>query len=113
MRARFSELALLGVLVLLLALVRIYYGGDRGLMVVWKGEPTFKDTLVDLPQMMSMPADAIKREHPSVHWQLVAMDILDENVELQSVIDRRRRLDSGPTEDNEGKPQAAPESQSK
>ena len=92
MRSRISELALIAVLILLVALIRIYYGGDRGLMVVWKGEPTFTDTFVDLSEIMKLSPDAIKQGHPAVHLQLVAMDILDDNVELQSVLNRRRRL---------------------
>src|SRR5215813_14000130 len=84
-RKRYSEFALLAALVVLLSLVRIYYGGGHGLMVVWKGQPSFSDTLVNLSDMTQMPRDQLRREHPAVHWQLVAMELLDDNTELDSI----------------------------
>ena len=87
-KKRYSDVALLLGLVLLLSLVRIYYGGGHGLMVVWKGQPGFADTLVNLSEVTQMPVEQLRREHPSVHWQLVAMELLDDNTELDSVRSR-------------------------
>ena len=87
----YSELALLLGLVMLLSLVRIYYGGGHGLMVVWKGQPGFADTLVNLSDVTQMPVEQLRREHPSVHWQLVAMDLIDDNAELDALQERVRK----------------------
>jgi len=84
-----SEVVLLAALVVLLSLVRVYYGGGHGLMVVWKGSPSFSDTLVNLSDVIRMPIDQLRREHPAVHWQLVAMDLLPDNTELDSVRSRK------------------------
>ena len=87
---RFSELVLAAMVILLVSLVRIYYGGSQGIMVVWKGEPSFKDTVVNLSELMRLPAEELRTNHPSVHWQLVAMDLLEETAELDNV--RQRHL---------------------
>jgi hypothetical protein len=70
---RTSELILLLVLLLLVGFARVYYGGEDGLMFVWKGEFGFKDTLVNLPEILALPPDELAREHPSMLSQLEGM----------------------------------------
>lgn len=84
-KQRYSEIALLVVLVFLISLVRIYYGDSHGIMVVWKSQPSFVDTLVNLSEVTSMPAEELKEKHPAIYWQLISMDVIDDNVELDSL----------------------------
>jgi len=88
---RACELGLLLGLVFLLSLVRIYYGGSQGLMVVWKGEPTFQDTLVDVSKMIEMPPNELSEKHRSVLYQLEAMDIIDPQIEVENIRKRAAR----------------------
>ncbi len=90
-KSSYSEIALLLGLVMLLSLVRIYYGGGHRLMVVWKGQPGFTDTLVNLSDVTQMDREKLRREHPAVHWQLVAMELIDDNTELDALRDRVRK----------------------
>lgn len=87
---KFSELVLVAMLILLVSLVRVYCGGSQGLMVVWKGEPSFEDTVVNLSDLMKLPSEELRKSHPSVHWQLVAMDLLEDTAELENI--RQKRL---------------------
>jgi hypothetical protein len=95
---RFSEIALLAGLVLLFSVIRIYYGGSQGLMIVWKGEISFQDTLVNLDQLERMPKPQLQREHPSVYWQMLAMDLVEDDHDLQIIRKRRevRHIKAGP-----------------
>lgn len=74
MNPRISEIALVAVLVVMLGLVRVYYGGSCGLVFVWKGEFSYNDTLVNLDDIMKLPKEVVKEEHPSVFYQLAALD---------------------------------------
>ena len=84
-----TEIALLAILVLLVSLIRVYYGGDRGIMIVWKGELSFHDTLVNLAEITRTPKEELLKHHRSVLYQLEAMDLIEQDVELESV---RHRL---------------------
>ncbi|GEM_PF-3315108 len=87
-----TELALLPVLVFLIALTRLYYGGGYSPMLVWKGELTFRDTFVDLGQLLKLSREELIRRHRPVMHQLEAMEILEPaDVELESIRDRRWR----------------------
>lgn len=77
MKSHISELVLVVVLVLLVLAVRVYYGGHDGLMIVWKGELGFKDTLVNLPEVMALPKAQLTRDHKSVLWQLEEMGLME------------------------------------
>jgi hypothetical protein len=76
--------------VLLFSVIRIYYGGNQGLMIVWKGEITFNDTLVNLTELEKMPKKDLQREHPAVYWQMLAMDLVEDDHDLEIV--RKRRV---------------------
>jgi hypothetical protein len=82
----FSELALLAILIVLVALTRVYYGGGRAPMVVWKDELSFHDTLVNIGEFASLPHDVLLKDHRSVLYQLESMEILEPtDVELESI----------------------------
>lgn len=100
-----SELVLLLMMVLLLAASRIYYGGQPGCMIVWKGELTFADTLVDLEEMVKLPPQELLAKHRTVFFQLEDMGMLDDAEDQQIEKMRRkfkkRSFESG---DNSKKP---------
>lgn len=104
-----SEIILVAILFLLLGFTRIYFGGGRSIMVVWKTGFTYRDTLVDLNKMLALPPKALKREHPAVYYQLIGMDILDQDVELQSLrdIQWRQRMPN-PTDETRSEPSPVP-----
>jgi hypothetical protein len=85
-------------LVLLFSVIRIYYGGSQGLMIVWKGEVSFQDTVVNLDQLQRMPKSQLQREHPSVYWQMLSMDLVEDDHDLQIIRKRRevRHVKAGP-----------------
>lgn len=75
--SRVSEVLLLLLLVLLVASMRIYIGGTEGIIWVWKGMPSFTDTVVDLKTFQSMPRDELRKYHHDVLWQLEDMGFVD------------------------------------
>jgi len=48
-------------------------------MVVWKGELTFHDTLVDLDDMAKLPREELLKDHRSVLCQLEDMNLVETN----------------------------------
>lgn len=78
MNPRISEIALVVVLVVMLGLVRVYYGGGCGLVFVWKGEFSYSDTLVNLDDILKLPKEVVKEEHPSVYFQMAALDLFED-----------------------------------
>ncbi len=78
MNPRISEIGLVVVLVAMLGLVRVYYGGGCGLVFVWKGEFSYNDTLVNLDDIMKLPKEVVKEEHPSVYFQMAALDLFED-----------------------------------
>src|SRR5688572_14446721 len=91
MRSRISEVVLLLTLLVLIGLIRVYYGGSEGLMVVWKGDFSFKDTFVNLSEILDQPKESLVSDHPSVYWQLLGMEVLDDTQD-QSRVHTIRRL---------------------
>lgn len=91
MRSRISEVVLLLCLLILIGLIRVYYGGSQGLMVVWKGELSYKDTFVNLKEILNQPKESLIADHPSVYFQLLGMDVLDDQQD-QSRVQTIRRL---------------------
>lgn len=106
-----SELVLLTILVLLVALSRVYWGEGYFPMVVWKGELTFHDTFVNLGQITKLPHDELLKTHKSVLYQLEDMQVITgSDPELES-IRSRRWLHHRRRENNSQKtPEAAPKS---
>lgn len=86
----FSELALLSILIVLVALTRVYYGGGRAPMIVWKDEFTFHDTLVNVAELSALPHDVMLKDHRSVLYQLEAMEIIEPtDIEVESIRHRQ------------------------
>lgn len=66
-----------GVVVLLAAgLCRVYYGGGIGLRVVYKHSFSFKDTIVNLDDLIGQPRLVIAAQHPAVKRQLEEMELI-------------------------------------
>lgn len=80
-RSRVSEIVLFCMLVLLLASMRIYWDTPEGLIWVWKGEPSFTDTVVDLKSLLALPRTELKNHHHDVMWQLEDMGFIEESQE--------------------------------
>lgn len=76
--ARTSEILLVTILLVIIGFTRVYYGGPDGLMVVWKGEFGFKDTIVDLANFYAIPHNVALAEHPNVLYQLEEMGLVDQ-----------------------------------
>lgn len=73
--SRISEILLVAVLLVIVGLVRVYFGGPEGFMVVWKGEFGYKDTIVDLNDFYKIPKDVAVSEHAHVVGQLEEMGL--------------------------------------
>jgi hypothetical protein len=75
--SQLSTVVLLLILAVLIGLVRIYYGGSTGIMVVWKSEFGLHDTLVNVAQMEQLPHADLERDHKEVLLQMEEMDLLE------------------------------------
>jgi hypothetical protein len=80
MSSRISELILIILLLVLAGFTRVYYGGAAGPMFVWKSEFGFKDTLVDVPDVLKLPKTTLLQEHAQVADQLDEMGLVNEPV---------------------------------
>lgn len=95
---RISELVLVLILFLLLGFVRIYYGAGHPFMVVWKGEFTLQDTLVNLSKYLDMTREELIAQHPYVLGQLEEMYLImpQDGLSKEEIqIIRRRRWREG------------------
>lgn len=79
-------------LVGLVALVRVYWGGDQGVMCVWKTQPSFVDTVVYIPEVTALPKEDLVKDHPGVWEQLVVMDLVNEEHEAKLAQIRNKRM---------------------
>jgi hypothetical protein len=73
--SRTSEILLVAVLFVIVGLVRVYFAGSDGFMVVWKGEFGYKDTFVNLADFYKMPKQVAALEHAHVLGQLEEMGL--------------------------------------
>ena len=76
----------------LVALVRIYWGGEQGVMCVWKTQPSFVDTVVYIPEVTAMPKEDLVKDHPGVWEQLVVLDLVNEEQEAKLSQIRQKRM---------------------
>jgi hypothetical protein len=76
MSSRISEITLIVLLLVLAGFTRVYYGGVSGPMFVWKSEFGFKDTLVNVADVMKLPPTELLREHSQVVDQLEEMGVV-------------------------------------
>lgn len=79
-------------LVALVALIRIYWGGEQGVMCVWKAQPAFVDTVVYIPEVTALPKEDLVKDHPGVWEQLVVMDLVNEEHEAKLQQIRTKRM---------------------
>jgi hypothetical protein len=85
-----SELFLAGIMIMLLGLTRIYYGGNEGIIVVWKGHLSLTDTLVNLSETLALPREVLITEHPEVLAQLEEMNLINSGNSSDELIYKRR-----------------------
>lgn len=76
----------------LVAMVRIYWGGEQGAMCVWKTQPSFVDTVVYIPEVTALPKEDLVKDHPGVWEQLVVMDLVNEEHEAKLDQIRKKRM---------------------
>jgi|GEM_PF-4520650 len=79
-------------LVGLVALIRVYWGGEQGVMCVWKAQPSFVDTVVYIPEVTALPKEDLVKDHPGVWEQLVVMDLVNEEHEAKLEQIRNKRM---------------------
>ncbi|HEY9790058.1 MAG TPA: hypothetical protein V6D22_06660 [Candidatus Obscuribacterales bacterium] len=82
-----SELILLVILLMIVAMTRVYYDDGAAPMVVWKSELSLKDTLVKISEFAKMPRTDLETEHPDVFYQMEDMGLLDS--ETSATVHRR------------------------
>ncbi len=68
---------------------RIYTGGGIGFKVMGKQSFSFKDTFVNLDDLMGMPRIAVAAQHPSVKRQLEDMGIIESDEEVERKIRKK------------------------
>jgi hypothetical protein len=84
---RVSELLLLILLLVMIGFVRVYYGGETGLIFVWKGQFSYMDTLVNLDEVRKTSRFELQRDRPLMYWQLEEMGLYEPSLPFV----RRRR----------------------
>jgi len=92
MSKNISLVLLLVALVGLVACVRVYWGGDQGLMFVWKTQPSFTDTFVYMPEVTALTKEDLVKDHPGIWEELVVMDIVNEEQEAKLAQIRHKRM---------------------
>lgn len=75
--------------------MRIYIGEPGGFIWVWKGEPGFNDTVVDLKKVITMPREELKQSHGDVMWQLEDMGLIEESSEHAKWRERLHKRKAG------------------
>ncbi len=93
LKSHSSEIVLVLILIILSACSRIYYGGEQGFMIVWKGELSFPDTIVSLEDMIKLPQKDLLAAHRSVYYQLEDMGLL-ENSDQHTLEKVRRKKET-------------------
>lgn len=76
----------------LVAIIRVYWGGEQGVMCVWKTQPSFVDTVVYIPEVTALPKEDLVKDHPGVWEQLVVMDLVNEEHEAKLAQIRQKRM---------------------
>ena len=92
MSKHLSLVLLLVALIGLIAFVRVYWGGEQGVMFVWKTEPSFTDSFVYVPEVTALAKEDLDNDHPGVWEQLVAMDLINEEHEAKLSQIRQKRM---------------------
>jgi len=66
--------------------LRVYYGGKYGTHVVLKESFSFKDTIVNLDDLLGRPRIVVASEHPAVKKQLEEMGLIETDEQAQERI---------------------------
>lgn len=86
-RFSISGLILIGItFCIFIGFLRIYYGGNIGLRIIAKQSFSFKDTIVNLDDLLGQPRIVIASQHPAVKRQLEDMGIIETDEQVQERI---------------------------
>ena len=86
-RIRPSTVILIGLLLVIIAgFFRVYYGGGIGIRVVSKHSFSFKDTIVNLDDIIGQPRIVVAARHPAVKRQLEEMGIIQTDKQIEQRI---------------------------
>jgi len=86
---RWRVLILLGILVVVaVGFIRVYYGGEIGMRIVAKDSFSFKDTIVNLDDLLGQPRIVVATQHPAVKKQLERMGIVETDEQVQERVRR-------------------------
>jgi len=84
---KWSLLILFIALIFILAgLLRIYHGGGIGFRIVSKHSFSFKDTIVNVDNIIGMPRIVVAAKHPAVKRQLEEMGIVESDEQAEDRI---------------------------
>jgi hypothetical protein len=84
-------LSILPILIIFIALAgsyRVYYGAGVGTRVVEKDSFSFKDTIVNLDDLLGQPRIVVATGHPAVKRQLEQMGIIETDRQVQNRVRR-------------------------
>lgn len=82
-------------LIVLISATRVYIGGPDGMIVVWKGELSFNETVVNLADYVNLPKSELAK-HPQLFTQMEEMDLLNPSYERPL---KRKRIRKNSAED--------------
>jgi hypothetical protein len=91
-----SPIVLCALLIILISATRVYIGGPDGMLVVWKGELSFNETVVNLADYVDLPKSELAK-HPQLFMQMEEMDLLNPSYE-RPLKRKRIRKNSGESE---------------
>lgn len=90
-----SVLVVLGIIIFVAAgFLRIYYGGGLGFKIVTKHSFSFKDTIVNLDDLLGKPRILVAAEHPAVKRQLEDMGVFETDEQVQKRLEQEIELKS-------------------
>lgn len=67
---------------------RIYYGGGIGFKIVAKNSYSFKDTIVNLDDLLGQPRIVVALQHPAVKRQLEEMGIIETDEQIKAKVEQ-------------------------
>ena len=81
------------VAVIAVASLRVYYGSEIGLRIVFKNGPALKDTVVNVDDMRIIPRITLASNHPAVKRQLEKMGIFENDAKIKEQIRNMMKKD--------------------
>jgi hypothetical protein len=67
---------------------RIFYGGGIGFKIVAKNSFSFKDTIVNLDDLLGQPRIVVASQHPAAKRQLEEMGIIETDEQIRARVER-------------------------